>query len=158
MDAPEELRYLVLAAQREGNRILADLLRPHGLTPSQAEVLGVLADAGPMSLLELGRRLVCETGSPSRLVDGMVKAGWVDRVIAADDRRRVELTLSAAGTKVARRVATVEAELHGLIGALLPPDTLALVNAALWQLVAYRPAGRALASRLDPTTPERRDR
>ena len=33
MDSVEELRYLVLAAQRDGNRMLAAQLRPLGLTP-----------------------------------------------------------------------------------------------------------------------------
>jgi hypothetical protein len=32
----EELRYLILAAQREGNRLFADALRPFHLTPSRA--------------------------------------------------------------------------------------------------------------------------
>ena len=46
VDSAEELRYLILAAQREGARALAELLRPAGLTAAQAEVLAVLDDAG----------------------------------------------------------------------------------------------------------------
>ncbi|GHO54498.1 hypothetical protein KSB_29730 [Ktedonobacter robiniae] len=42
MQPAEELRYLILAAQREGERILTEVLRPLDLTPSQAEVLHVL--------------------------------------------------------------------------------------------------------------------
>ena len=49
MNEAEELRYLVLAAQREGNRMLAKGLHPLGLTPSQAEVLRVLQDHQPLS-------------------------------------------------------------------------------------------------------------
>ena len=64
----EQLRYLLLAAQREGNRFLADALEPLGLTPSQAEALRVLQDWQPLALVELGGLLVCEQGSPSRLV------------------------------------------------------------------------------------------
>lgn len=44
MRIAEELRYLILAIQREGNRLLAAELRPLGVTPSQAEVLRVLSD------------------------------------------------------------------------------------------------------------------
>jgi MarR family transcriptional regulator, organic hydroperoxide resistance regulator len=153
MTAAEVFRYLILAAQREGNRLLGDLLKPHGLTPSQAEVLRVLADERRLSLQELGQRLVCETGSPSRLVDGLVKAGYVDRVTTATDRRRVELTLTPSGKRAARRVATVEHELHELIAASIPPDTLEIVNTTLWQLVADRPAGQALALRTTPPPP-----
>ena len=74
MQPIEELRYLILAAQREGNRLFADVLRPLHLTPSQAEVLRVLQDHEPLSLIALGDLLVCETGSPSRLVQGLVFA------------------------------------------------------------------------------------
>ena len=63
-----ELRYLVLAAQREGNRKLSRDLDAIGLTPAQAEVLLVLAEREPLTLVELGRCIVCETGSPSRIV------------------------------------------------------------------------------------------
>lgn len=156
MNRAEELRYLVLAAQREGNRILADLLRPLGLTPSQAEVLRVLAQGEHLSLLELGERLVCEAGSPSRLVDGLVKAGHVDRVGSPDDRRRVELSLTATGRRAAGQVATVEQDLHALIEAVIPADTLETVTSTLWRLVADRPAGRALVLR--STSPVQRTR
>ena len=66
MQPIEELRYLVLGAQREGARTLAELLRPAGLTAAQAEVLAVLRDADrPLTVREIGARLVCEGGSPA---------------------------------------------------------------------------------------------
>lgn len=56
-------------------RLLAADLRPLGVTPSQAEVLRVLADHQPLTLIGLGELLICETGgSPSRLVDRLVVA------------------------------------------------------------------------------------
>jgi hypothetical protein len=58
MRAAEELRYLILALQREGNRLLAAGLRPLGLTPSQAEVLRVLAERQPLTLSALGQLVV----------------------------------------------------------------------------------------------------
>ena len=39
VETVEELRYLILGAQREGARALAELLRPAGLTAAQAEVI-----------------------------------------------------------------------------------------------------------------------
>jgi len=39
---------------------------------------------------------VCETGSPSRLVDGLVKAGLVERIASSKDQRKVSLTLMGA--------------------------------------------------------------
>src|SRR3954451_4303041 len=67
MEPVEELRYLILGAQREGARALAELLRPAGLTAAQAEVLAVLREAGkPLTVREIGERLVCEGGRPRR--------------------------------------------------------------------------------------------
>jgi DNA-binding MarR family transcriptional regulator len=147
MSPVEELRYLILGAQREGNRIFADALRLHGLTPSQAEALRVIGERGPLALLELGRLLVCESGSPSRLVDGLVRAGLVERVDDLSDRRRVTLSLTPAGREAVSHVASAEAELYDLLDAVIPPQNLAATIDVLRTLVAGRPAGNALELR-----------
>lgn len=79
----DELRYLILAARREGSRQSAAHLRSADLAPAQAEVLEVLRERAPLTLAELGRLLVCETGSPSRLVDGLVRRDLVGETVAA---------------------------------------------------------------------------
>ena len=84
MEPIEELRFLVLAAEREGSRFFAEALRPWHLTPPQAEVLRVLQDHEPLSLIALGDLLVSETGSPSRLVNGLVEAGLAKRLERSD--------------------------------------------------------------------------
>lgn len=95
----ERLRYLILAAQREGNRSLAAGLAGLGLTPAQAEVLRMLSEHGPLSLTGLGQLLVCESGTnPSRLVARLVDAGLVARSAHADDARQIVLSLTAEGT------------------------------------------------------------
>jgi len=147
MTPAEEFRYLVLAAQREGNRMLLDALRPLGLTPSQAEAIRVLHDHGPLSLVDLGVLLVCETSSPSRLIDGLVTSGLADRVPAPGDRRRVELSLTDAGRASEAAVREVEATIYGVIGNSLGMDALAATNAALRTIVAGRPAGIAVERR-----------
>lgn len=147
MNSAEELRYLVLAAQREGNRILLDLLRPLGVSPSQAEVIRVLANYGPLSLVDLGVLLVCETGSPSRLVDGLVTAALLERIPALDDRRRVILSLTNAGRAKEVSIRAVEATLHGLIDQSLTVSEIESVNTALHKFVSGRPAGIAVVNR-----------
>jgi len=112
MQPIEELRYLILAAQREGNRLFAEALRPLGLTPSQAEVLRVLHDHAPLSLIALGDLLVCETGSPSRLVQGLVEDGLVERLASATDKRMVTLSLTNQGREMATKVAALESQFY----------------------------------------------
>ena len=147
MQPVEEFRYLVLAAQREGNRILTEALRPLDLTPSQAEVLSVLQEHQPLSLIALGEMLVCESGSPSRLVNGLVEADLVKRVPSATNGRMVTLTLTEKGEEMATRVGAVEAALYGFITQALEGQSLSEGIALLWSLVKGRPAGEALARR-----------
>lgn len=101
MDPVDELTLLIRAAHREGDRRVNAALRPIGLTAAQAEVLLVLAAAEPLSLGDLGGMLVAEGGHPSRLVDRMVSAGWIERTTAEGDRRRLELRLTPAGHHLA---------------------------------------------------------
>jgi DNA-binding MarR family transcriptional regulator len=148
MRTAEELRYLVLAAELEGKRQLAHQLRPLGLTPSQAEVLRVLADYAPLSLNGLGSLLVCESGSsPSRLVDRIVARGLVDRRPGTTDGRAVELTLTPEGECLAQEVAAIEAAMYATIDALAGPD----IGVSLEFLRAFvdgSPSGQALARRI----------
>lgn len=106
--APLELRYLVLAAQREGNRALGRRLEPFGLTSSQFEIVLVLAEYGPITLKELGELIVCELGSPSRIVDTLVRRGFVERSTHASDRRAVALQLTVAGKALVPQLREIE--------------------------------------------------
>lgn len=120
MHAAEELRYLILAAQREGNRLLTQALRPLGLTPAQAEAIRSLSDHQPLTLNGLGELLVCDSGqSPSRIVDRLVTKGLVERQPSTKDRRAVELTLTHEGTHLAKHVHHAEEGLHAAINAAL---------------------------------------
>ncbi|WAL65990.1 MarR family transcriptional regulator [Amycolatopsis cynarae] len=150
MKQVEELRYLILAVQREGNRLLAARLRPLGLTPAQAEALGLLAAREPLSLTGLGELLVCESGTnPSRIVDRLVGAGLVTREIDPGDRRHVLLRLTPEGRALARKVAAVEDKLHETLKKLAGDRPLAPALDLLRALAEHFPAGQALARRKD---------
>ncbi|MCF8527226.1 MAG: MarR family transcriptional regulator [Candidatus Nanopelagicales bacterium] len=156
MRTAEELRYLVLAAELEGRRQLARQLRPLGLTPSQAEVLRVLADHAPLSLNGLGSLLVCESGSsPSRLVDRVVAQGLVDRRPGPTDARAVELSLTAEGERLAREVAKIEDRMYAAIDAISGPAVQVTVD-FLRAFVDGSPVGQAFARRVALSDPPRR--
>ena len=149
MRQAELVRYLVLAAQREGSRRLTQELRAIRLTPSQSEVLRILGDHGPLSLTGLGELLVCESGSnPSRLVDRLVGAGLVERVVAAEDRRQVTLSLTYAGREMEAAVRAVEERLYVDLDAVSVGVDLQPVIQVLRLLSAGEPAGDALEKRI----------
>lgn len=149
MRQAELLRFLVLAAQREGNRRLTHELREVGLTPAQAEVLRILADHAPLTLTGIGELLVCESGTnPSRLVDRLVGAGLVERTIAAHDRRQLTLALSDTGRAAEAAVREVEGRLYADLDAASVDVDMHLVTEALRRLSAGGPAGIALERRI----------
>ena len=144
--AADELRYLILAVQREGSRRLAARLRDAGLTPAQAEVLDVLRDRAPLSLAELGRLLVCETGSPSRLVDALVQRGLVTRTPSPQDRRVVSLALTEAGRE-AQAASAGSSEVRDAITSALTGQEISQLSGLLRRLIEGTAGGAAIAAR-----------
>ncbi|WUH93554.1 MarR family transcriptional regulator [Streptomyces sp. NBC_00433] len=152
MRQAELLRYLVLAAQREGNRQLTARLADIGLTPAQSEALRILADHGPLALTGLGDMLVCDSGTnPSRLADRLVTAGLVVRGPAPDDRRRITLSLTAAGRTANDAVRRIEDDFYDALDAAGQDSgaDMAAAIALLRRLSAGSPAARALQNRVD---------
>ena len=147
MRPEEELRFLILGAQREGSRALTAQLSPLGLTPSQAEVVRCLADHGPMSLRTLGGLLVCESGSPSRLVDALVSRDIVARQEDPTDRRQVTLELTRTGKGLDGKVRQIEEQMYTTIGGQLGKAGMASALALLRPLVADTISGEAIARR-----------
>ncbi|MEV7693571.1 MarR family winged helix-turn-helix transcriptional regulator [Microbacterium sp. NPDC089189] len=153
-DDIERIRYLVLAAQREGSRALAAELAPLALTPAQAEVLRVLVDDEPLTLTGLGELLVCESGTnPSRLVGRLIDAGLVQKQGVADDARQILLRLTDRGRERQREAARVERRLHDRMREALRSVDLGVLASALEGLVNGTPAGDAIARRA--ATPRR---
>jgi DNA-binding MarR family transcriptional regulator len=145
----ERIRYLILAAQREGNRQLTQGLRLIDLTPSQAEAIRILGDHGPLSLSGLGELLVCETGTnPSRLVNRLVAAGLVAREASQEDRRQITLSLTSEGRRSYDTVRDVEEQLYRNVDAVTAVNDLESVIEFLDTLVAGTPSGKALARRI----------
>jgi DNA-binding MarR family transcriptional regulator len=151
MSPQEELRYLILVVQRDGNRQLADVLRPLNLTPSQAEVIQVLQQYQPMTLLQLGERLVCENGSPSRLIKGMVEAGWVEKSTNPDDGRAVLLQLTETARAILPQLNAIEHQFNENIATLLDQETIGILLERIWPLVRETEGGQALLHRKHST-------
>jgi DNA-binding MarR family transcriptional regulator len=129
--APTELRYLILAAQREGSRAFARRLAATGLTPSQAEILTVLAEFGPLSLRDLGGMIVCEAGSPSRVVDALVRRRLVERQTDPRDRRAVHLDVTSAARELMPTLQAIERQLDAMTSDRLDAAQRELVAGAL---------------------------
>ena len=151
----EHLRYLVLAAQREGNRMFAAALKPLKLTPAWAEALRVLDGREPLTIRELGLLLVCEGDHPSRLVNRMVEAGLLSSEPSPDDVRARWIRLTPQGRRLLPQLREIEDQLHTVIEATVDPANLDACRAVLEGFIESLPAGEALQRR--SSEPARRD-
>ncbi|MFH8442295.1 MarR family winged helix-turn-helix transcriptional regulator [Streptomyces sp. NPDC018026] len=142
-----ELRYLLLAAQREGARQMTGHLRPLNLTPAQAEILLVLGERAPLTLAEVGRLIVCESGSPSRIVDTLTKRGLVDREPGQVDRRVVYLRLSSRGEELLPALRDIDARTDAMVTDGLSPEEQLVMTHGLRRMLNGTPSGTALAAR-----------
>ncbi|KAA0929700.1 MULTISPECIES: MarR family winged helix-turn-helix transcriptional regulator [Streptomyces] len=144
-----ELRYLLLAAQREGARQMTAQLRPFNLTPAQAEILLVLAERAPLTLAEVGRLIVCESGSPSRIVDTLTKRGLVDREPGQVDRRVVYLRLTSRGQELIPVLRAIDARTDAMVVDRLSMEEQAVMTRGLRRILDGTPSGTALAARFE---------
>jgi DNA-binding MarR family transcriptional regulator len=130
----EKFRYFILAAQRRGNRLFMDLLKEIGITPSQAEVISILKSNQSISLKDLGELLICEEGSPSRLIERMVQDQLVERVKDGRDSRFVRLQLTGLGFKKYSLLIEAESELYKMLEQIYTSDELQFMNQLLSRL------------------------
>ena len=147
MDSLFEFALSVKALQREFERGSNELMKPLGLTGPQADALVVIAQVQPLALKDLGGLLIAEAGHPSRLVDRLVEAGLVERHAAQDDRRRVELKLTPAGRRLARRVEKARQELFDAGRPHLDEKRLVAATAVIRQLLEGTSAGERVERR-----------
>ena len=78
--------------------------REHGeLTMSQFHLLGALADRSPRSVGELAELAGVAPPTATRMLDGLVRAGIVERRASSSDRRVVEIELTVEGKRIVRR-------------------------------------------------------
>lgn len=95
-------------------RAFAQLLKPHGLTPTQYNVLRILRGAGPAGLCrnEVGARLVTPVPDVTRLLDRMADAKLIARQRSDEDRRLVRTHLTPKGLALVNTLDDVLLKAH----------------------------------------------
>lgn len=81
---------------------MADMLKPHGITPTQYNVLRILRGAGPGGLCrnEVRDRMVARVPDATRLLDRLEGLGLIERQRQSEDRRFVTTRITDAGLEL----------------------------------------------------------
>lgn len=90
------------------------LLKSHGLTGTQYNVLRILRGAGPDGLpcRSVGDRMISHDPDMTRLLDRMEKRGLIDRERQKDDRRVVKTRITATGLDILKKLDAPVRDLH----------------------------------------------
>ena len=133
----EQLCFALYSASRAVTAAYRPLLDELGITYPQYLVLLVLWEEQDCSVGHLGHRLHLDSGTLSPLLKRLESSGLVVRRRAADDERRVEVSLTTAGRALETRAACI------------PERLLTSTNASEGDIAALRDVLRGLVDQLD---------
>ena len=111
----------------------------------------MLSEHEPLSLGELGDLLVCETGSPSRLVNRLVETGLIEMKPSEVDSRKVSLALTEKGRTSVSEIITIEEKFYKTVDSLLENVPVQDFINLLWKQIEGKPSGNALRLRKKKT-------
>ncbi len=118
-DLEQSTGFLVVRTARSMKRALDSRLGPIGMTAAQHVIISTLAHEDGLSLSQVGKRAYLDKPAITGLADRLEKDGLVERRRSTNDRRVVQLHLTAKGRNLLQemdRIATeVDRELVGIL-------------------------------------------
>ncbi len=103
-NAQESLGYQIRYAYRAFVRALAEELGPHRVTTGQWSALRVLWEEEGLSQVELAQRMMVEKASLTPVLKALAATGLITRIRNADDRRKVNISLTASGRRLKNKI------------------------------------------------------
>jgi DNA-binding MarR family transcriptional regulator len=116
------------------DRQLAAALRADGLRAPEWRILATLHSRHRLSMSELAELTSIERTTLSRVVERMVRAGWVMRLTDASDARVTRLALTASGERLFARIWPAVWRVNEMAVARLPEPAVGFVRWALQEM------------------------
>lgn len=112
---------------------LAEVLKPHGITPTQYNALRILRGAGEAGLCrsEVMERMVARVPDATRLLDRLEAAGLIARARSDADRRFVTTRITDEGLRVLDALDELVLDMHRRQFAALDAERLQQLIALL---------------------------
>ena len=92
----------LMLASTDSELVKRQILKPYGISWQQFNILRILKGqrGKPAPLMLLTERMIDKTSNTSRLVDKLERKKLVERITCPEDRRRVEISILAAGIQL----------------------------------------------------------
>ncbi len=100
----QSLGYKMRYAYRAFVRALAEELGPYRVTTGQWSALRVLWEEEGLSQVELAQRMMVEKASLTPVLKALAAEGLITRTRNADDRRKVNIFLTASGRRLKSKI------------------------------------------------------
>lgn len=110
-----QICFQLYTASKELTRLYRPILAPLNLTYSQYLVMLVLWEEEGIDLKQVGERLTLDSGTLSPLVKRLMQIGYVEKVRAQDDERRIVLTLTDSGRALREQAEDVPRQVSGML-------------------------------------------
>jgi DNA-binding MarR family transcriptional regulator len=129
----QELRYNLFKSCSWLNNGTRQLLEPFGITPKQHSILRNLARNNPesASIQEVREGLADRMSDASRLIDRLVKKGYLDKFPSDYDRRSNRVRISETGLKLLKDINARSEEFNRLISDRLSESEVSQLNELL---------------------------
>jgi DNA-binding MarR family transcriptional regulator len=95
-------------------------MKKHGVTPEQYNVMRILRGSYPKPLMlgDITCRMLDKSSNATRLVEKLRQKGLVEREICPENRRQVDITITAKGLALLTSMDNDAAEWHDTLRAL----------------------------------------
>lgn len=110
-----QLCFPLYACAKEVIRKYTPLLEPLGLTYTQYLAMMVMWEHKSISIRDMGRLLLLDSGTLTPMLKKMEKAGWIQRKRSTHDERVVMVTITAKGEKMHDDASEIPAKMAGCV-------------------------------------------
>jgi len=104
---------------------LKKIMNDEDITIQQYNILRILrgSNPAPISTLQMRERMIDKMSDTSRLVDRLIAKKLVRKVISKQDRRLVDVTITAKGLKLLKRLDAREDEIDSIASTLTEKES-----------------------------------
>jgi DNA-binding MarR family transcriptional regulator len=109
------------------NEKMKSVFDKEGITGQQYNILRILRGAGkPISTLQIRERMLDKMSDTSRIVERLVLKGLAKKNVCKDDKRLVDVSITAKGKNLLEKIDRYEKEMDAILGNLSETDAKTL--------------------------------
>ncbi len=116
------------------SRLAARDIEQYGLTQPQFGVLEMLGHLGPLTIGDIGKRMLVTGGCTTVILDNLEKDGLVERVRSDEDRRVINVQLTARGRTTFKQIFPKHANRVSELASVLTEEEQSQISVLLKKL------------------------